>query len=215
LDFLNKFGKFGGDYLDLGCGAGNFIKAWHDKFDQLIGIDFSAQMVKLAQEQCRGLKNIEIFNDNVLNFEKYVKDKKFRFIFLGGCFMYLNDSDVTNLINRLFQKLADGGVLIFREPTATEKRICEKNIGIRRTIKEYTELIGLDKSGYALSCYQNYSVNYTHFIGLYLKLFPFLSNRIKVLNNLLVEWFFLYLPLKLYAKIKKNMVFYHFFVINK
>ena len=215
LKFLNKFGKFGGNYLDLGCGTGNLLYEWRDRFDHLIGIDFSEALIEIAKKQHEDRNNVEIFKDNVLNLEKYVSGKKFKFIFVGGCFMYLGDEDILDLIANLFQKLDNGGVLIFREPTTTKKRIYEKNIGIRRTIDEYKNLICLDKNGYTLSYYQNYSVNYTHFIGLYLKIFPFLTNKIKFFNNFLVEFFFLYLPLKLYAGIKKNMVLYHFFIINK
>ncbi len=215
LDFLNKFGKFGGNYLDLGCGAGNLLYEWHDNFDHLVGIDFSDSLIQIANKQNENYNNVKIYKDSVLNFEKYVSDKKFKFIFVGGCFMYLGDEDILDLITNMFQKLENGGVLIFREPTATKKRIYEKNIGIRRTIDEYKNLICLDKNGYILNYYQNYPVNYTHFIGLYLKIFPFLTNKIKFFNNILVEFIFLYLPLTLYSKIKNNMALYHFFILTK
>lgn len=215
LNFLNKFGHFGGNYLDLGCGTGNFLFEWRDKYSRLIGIDFSDKFVEIANKQCLESKNISIFQDNALNFEKYVGDEKFNFIFLGGFFMYINDNDVSALLNRLFKKLNKGGVLIFREPTATNKRIYKENIGIRRTVDEYKRLIAFDRGDYTVKCYQNYSVNYTHLICLYFKLFPFLINKITLFDNKIVEFLFLYLPLKLYTRIKRNMVLYHFFVINK
>lgn len=231
LVFLNRFGKFGpldspqqssgqatrdkGNYLELGCGTGNLLHEWRNKFDHLIGIDFSDSLIKIARKQCLNLKNVSIFKDNALNFEKYIGNKKFKFIFVGGCFMYLNDDDVLGLIGSLFQKLTNDGVLIFREPTAAKKRIYEKEIGIRRTIDEYKSLICPNKDSYMLKIYQNYSVNYTHLIALYLKLFPFLKNRISLFENPVAEFFLLYLPLKFYTKLKRNMVLYHFFVVSK
>jgi SAM-dependent methyltransferase len=215
LNFLNQYGKFGGNYLDLGCGTGNFILAWHKKFDQLIGIDFSTQLVNLAQKQVYGIPNTKIIQDNVLNFERHIANMNFKFIFLGGCFMYLNDSDVTSLITRLFHYLDTDGIIIFREPTATRERIAEKNIGIRRTIAEYKNLINLDKYKYGLNYYQNFSVNYTHFIGLYIKIFPFIMNHIDFFSRRLVALFLLFLPVKIYSCLKNNMVLYHFFIIKK
>ena len=214
LEFLERHARFGGNFLDLGCGSGNLITAWREKFNHLIGIDFSAPLIRLAQDQNRGQSNIELFQDNVLNFEKQIAERKFKFIFIGGCLMYLNDSDVASLIARLFQYLDADGVIIFREPTVTRTRITEKNIGIRRTIAEYKNLIILDKGNYGLNYYQNYSVNYTHFIGLYIKIFPFLKNHIIYFNNRLVELIFLSLPLEIYSRFKHNMVLYHFFIIK-
>jgi len=212
LKFLNKFGKFGGNYLDLGCGTGNFLFEWRDKFDNLIGIDFSSSFVDIAKKQNKNFKNIKIYKANVLDFESCIDDKKFKFIFVGGCFMYLKDEDVSMLISKLFKRLENGGVLIFREPTTTQKRIYEKNIGARRTIFEYKELIPLKED---VSYYQNYSTNYTFFILLYLKIFPFLKNKVSIFNNFLIEFFFLYLPLNIYKILKRNMGLYHFFIINK
>jgi len=215
LNFLNKFGHFGGNYLDLGCGTGNFLFEWRDKYSKLIGIDFSENFVEIAKTQSLASKNISIFQDNALNFEKYVGNEKFNFIFLGGFFMYINDNDVSALLNNLFKRLNKGGVLIFREPTTTSKRIYKENIDIRRTIDEYKKLIIFDQGSYTMQCYQNYSVNYTHLICLYSKVFPFLINKTALFNNKVIEFIFLYLPLKLYTKIKRNMVLYHFFVITK
>jgi SAM-dependent methyltransferase len=219
LEFLNKFGKFGGKYLDIGCGTGNFICAWHERFDSLVGVDFSKPLVQIAEERCKSLKNVKIFEDDALNFEKYLeKDDIFRFIFIGGCLMYLNDEDVPNLLFKLFQKLDNGGVLIFRESIATEERICEDNKNyttIRRTIDEYKKLIRLDENSYTLKYYQNHSVNYTYLISLYIRIFPFLKNKISFFNNFLIEFFFLYLPKKIYAKLKRNSALNYFFIINK
>lgn len=215
--FLNKLiNSSNGRYLDLGCGAGNYLNYFSNRFEKLIGIYFSSQLLEIARMQCNNFKNVEIYNDNVLNFEKYIKEgKKFNFIFIGGVFMYLNDEDVTYLINQSFNILENGGIMVFREPTVTKKRINEKDIGTRRTITEYSRLIKIDKEKYELETFQNYSVNYTHFIGLYLKIFPCLKNNVSIFNNYLIEFLFLYLPLSLYTKIKEDMVLYHFFVIKK
>ncbi|MEW6171241.1 MAG: methyltransferase domain-containing protein [Candidatus Omnitrophota bacterium] len=215
LYFLEKHGVFEGNYMDIGCGAGNLLCEWHSRFSNLIGIDFSESLVKIGRKQCQGFKNVNIFEDNALNFKKYIKNQKLNFIFVGGCFMYLEDKDVSYLIKNLLLTLEENGVLIFREPTASKKRIYKEKVGVRRTIEEYKGLIGLNDGGYSLKIYQNNSVNYTQIIALYFELFPFLKNKVHFFENPIIEFFTLFLPLRAYSKLKRNMALYHFFVIER
>jgi SAM-dependent methyltransferase len=219
LEFLNKYGRFNidGNYLDLGCGTGNFIYEWRYKFKNLIGIDFSGPLIQMGKKRCSELRNVQFFEDNILNFEDHLdKDEKFDFIFIGGCLLYINDNDVRLLFERLFSRLSRSGVLIFREPTATKERVCEnKNnyICIRRTIEEYKKLVCFDEN-YETNHLPNYYTYYVFLIAKYIKAFPFLKNKIFLFNNRFVEFFLLYIPLILYSKISRNMIWYNFFIIK-
>jgi len=219
LEFLNTFGKFGGKYLDIGCGTGNFLYEWRNKFDLLVGIDFSKPLTKIAKERCKRFRHIKIFTGNVLNFEKYLnKNDKFKFIFIGGCLMYLNDEDTSGLLKKLYLHLQNDGVLIFREPTVSEKRIYEnqKNYtGIRRTIEEYKNLARLNGKVCALNHYQNYAYDYAFIISFYCKAFPFLNNKIRIFENAIIEFLLLFVPLKIYTLLKGNMILSHFLLIEK
>ena len=219
LSFLNKFGKFGGNYLDLGCGTGNFIYFFRKRFDKLIGIDFSDSMVQTAKKRCVGVENVKIFRDNILNFEKYLENNdKFKFIFIGGCLIYLNDNDIAVTLDKLQNRLEKDGVIIFREPVATKKRIYENKdgyTGIRRTVREYKKYINADSKEYSLVVYPNYYVNYSFLIILYKKILFSIKLDTTIFYNPIVEFLFLYIPLRFYIMTKKNMVLYNFFVINK
>lgn len=219
LIFLNKKDVFGGNYLDIGCGTGNFLFEWKDKYENLIGIDFSKTMVEFAKKKCKGFSNIKIYKDNASNFEKYIKKiNNFSFVFIGGCLSYLNDAEVASLLQKLLQKLKKGGVIVFREPIAKKKRILEddKNYTcIRRTVEEYKKLITLKGDECKIDCDQNYSYNYAMIISFYWRIFPLLNNKIKIFENMIVEFFFLLIPLKMYTLLKGNMVLNYFFVIRK
>ena len=221
LLFLNRKGVFKGNYLDLGCGTGNFLYEWRNKFNYLVGIDLSKTMNEFAKKKCKHIKNIKIYEDTIINFERYTnKINSFSFVFTGGCLMYLNDTDIVSLFQELYKKLEKGGIIICRESITRKKRIFENSKNyttIRRTVKEYKKLIPLEveKNRYEINFYQNCAYNYATIISFYWKIFPFLSNKIKIFENSIVEFLFLFIPLKIYGFIKRDMVLDYFFVIKK
>ena len=48
------------DVLDIGCGTGRFERALSSRVRSVLGIDVSAQMVRVAQEACAALFNVRI-----------------------------------------------------------------------------------------------------------------------------------------------------------
>lgn len=214
--FLEKNAVFKGSYLDLGCGTGNFIYAWRNKFKYLIGIDISNLLLKFAKKICDSSHNIKFAKDNIANFEKHTKKiNDFSFIYIGGTLIYLNDEDVRKILESLGKKLAADGIIIFRVPTARNRRIVSSNGDynvIRRTVDEYEKLTPEE---FSVKKYTNYSYNYATLIGLYWNFFPFLRNKIKFFENPVIEFLFLFIPLNLFSFLKKNMIFDVFFVLKK
>jgi len=219
LSFLNSRGVFRGNYLDLGCGAGNFLYEWRNRFDNLIGIDFSEIMFRFAKDKCKSFKNVQIYKDDVINFQNYTnKVENFSFIFIGGCLMYLNDADIVSLFQELSKKLTKEGAIIFRESIARKNRIFENSENytvIRRTVEEYKKLIPFEGDRYVINYYPNYAYNYAMIISFYWKTFPLVNNKITIFKNSIIEFLFLFIPLKIYTFIKGNMVLDYFFIIKK
>jgi ubiquinone/menaquinone biosynthesis C-methylase UbiE len=48
----------GKQVADIGCGGGIYSRAWHELGAEVIGVDFSEQMVAAAREQAAGLSRI-------------------------------------------------------------------------------------------------------------------------------------------------------------
>lgn len=44
---------------DLGCGAGPLLPLLAERFEKVVALDFSAEMLKRARERCRGLRNVD------------------------------------------------------------------------------------------------------------------------------------------------------------
>lgn len=52
--------------LEIGCGTGSFCRQLATKADKVLGLDFSSQMVRLAQERSRDFSQIEYIQADVL-----------------------------------------------------------------------------------------------------------------------------------------------------
>lgn len=219
LIFLRSNCDFYGNYLDLGCGTGNFLYEFQNYFQNLIGIDFSDLLIECAKEKCKGINKIKIYNDNVLNFSEYIKNTNgLDFIFIGGVFAYLESKDVEKIVNELWQVLNEGGYLVLREPTISQKTIFEDINGYlawRREPKEYISLFSKLKYK-KIIVKDNYSATYVGAILKYQKLFPFLEKLpIGFWGNKIIEFLLLFLPANLLKKLRSNMYTYHFIIIKK
>ncbi|MCX8130982.1 MAG: class I SAM-dependent methyltransferase [Clostridia bacterium] len=54
--------------LDIGCGSGEFTRALAGRADEVVGIDFSTEMISKARSLSREYKNITYINGDVLEY---------------------------------------------------------------------------------------------------------------------------------------------------
>ena len=128
----NKFSKI----LDLGCGTGRFLNfATH-------GLDFSAEMLKLAQEKFpeKLLKVGEISNMQI--------EEKFDCIFSFHVIMHQTKSETQLFLNECADKLEKNGVLVFDYPIKSRSKaeIGDNNWHAKNTFsdEEILELVKED-----------------------------------------------------------------------
>ena len=215
-NFLKKYfpGKKDLNILDVGCARGHFVQLF-SKYGAGVGFDFSESYASFCKEKFKNDKNIEIFQGNILNF-KY--DKKFDFIFLGGVLPYVKGIDLDIALENISSLLADGGVVIFREATMSNYSVItlegngdNKMQCFRRTVDYYVQRFQ-DHNFRIEEITQNYASTYTSVLERYRKIF-----RLKpsFFTNKIIEYVFLYIPVKIFSYFRKNVYTYNFIIVKK
>ncbi|MGO8822854.1 MAG: class I SAM-dependent methyltransferase [Desulfomonilaceae bacterium] len=100
--------------LDLGCGDGNTVEhLWREFGCTLTGLDFSPQMIHLAEArilQERAQSNISFLVGDIINIDKLFKGKQFDFVLTDRCLINLESAnDQFSVIRDIAEIVRDGG----------------------------------------------------------------------------------------------------------
>lgn len=106
--------------LELGSGIGRYTNYFASQAKEVITVDFNQKFIDKNQENNADFSNIiyQCKNAVDLSFEP----ERFDFIFINWLFMYLDDNDVENIINRIFKWLKPDGQLFLRESCITDSK---------------------------------------------------------------------------------------------
>lgn len=124
LPFLNV--KKDSSILDLGCGIGRWAETLIPLSGDYTGVDFSSGMIKSAEERCSELvnENTEFICSSIQDYiETLDSQRKFDVIIISYVCMYINDSEIEKLIDKLLQHTAKECSVYFIDTVALEKRL--------------------------------------------------------------------------------------------
>ncbi len=122
-----------GTVLDLGSGIGCWTEYFATRFARVVCVEGSRPLYEALQERCATLLNVKSILGDVMLFQP---EDRYELIFLGGLLMYLNESDVVSLLQKLTPSLQPGGMILCRETTvrkATETREGDYQVVYRST----------------------------------------------------------------------------------
>ena len=128
-----------GAVLDLGSGVGFWTEYFAQRFGRVIALEASVPLFEAMVARCSQYSNATLLNDDVLDFEP--KDR-FSMIFLGGMLMYLNESDVIALLERVTPFLEPGGIVLCRESTVRNGTLTRQGDYqvVYRSVQTYSSL---------------------------------------------------------------------------
>lgn len=153
---INEYLDFNSsNILDIGCGAGRLAGIIPDNFMHYTGIDFSQELLSLAQKEYSNRKNINFLCLDLkeeMNHLNSVIPNKIDVLFLVGIFMYYNDCEIEKTLQNIIPLLADDCSIYLRETiSVTGKRLTLDNFyssnldteysSIYRTEEEYLSLL--------------------------------------------------------------------------
>lgn len=134
--------------LDIGCGIGRWAENLINQFDSYTGVDFSEGFINFASEKFANYSNIKFYNNSILNLDKEILDSKFNFIICTGVLMYVNDSNIFDIL-KAFRRVTPEYVYIQESISLMDARLTlnkfeSKDLqtnynAIYRTKQEYEE----------------------------------------------------------------------------
>ena len=132
---------FDGTVLDLGSGVGFWAEYFAQRFRKAIAIEASMPLYEAMRERCSRYANTTLLNDDVLAFQP---EGRYSLIFLGGMLMYLNESDVIALLERVTPFLDPGGIVLCRESTVRNGTLTRQGDYqvVYRSPQTYSSLFG-------------------------------------------------------------------------
>ena len=124
---INLSGK---KILEVGCGIGRWAKDLHEKCGSFLGIDYSENLIEIANESnkfdnCKfqAMSAFDIKEDELLI------EPPFDVILISGVLMYINDEDLLVLMDELNKVGADDKILFIMEPVSC--------MDVRLTLKDF------------------------------------------------------------------------------
>jgi len=104
--------------LDIGCGIGANALYLKDKYSKYIGVDISSEMIKVAKQFCKNLKNVEFHISNIKDFN-IPKDLKIDLVLMDGALHHM--TEISKIFRILKRKIDKGTIFIAREPQNSNK----------------------------------------------------------------------------------------------
>ncbi len=128
-----------GTVLDLGSGVGFWAEYFAQRFGRVIALEASEPLYEAMVARCSHYSNATLLNDDVLSFEP---EDRYSIIFLGGMLMYLNESDVIALLERVTPFLEPGGIVLCRESTVRSDTLTRQGDYqvVYRSVQTYSSL---------------------------------------------------------------------------
>ena len=126
--------------LDIGCGYGflSYILSFTGKEREILGLDYDAEKISIAQNGFLRSKNLDFKHQDILNF----KFKNYDTIILSDVLHYLQPKEREFILLECVKSISADGMIIIRDGDAELK---EKHKGTKLTELFSTQIIGFNK----------------------------------------------------------------------
>lgn len=99
--------------LDLAAGIGRYTRYFSSQAQHLVSVDIAPQFIHKNRQDHTDCSNVSFLTSNVLDLD--FKNGYFDFIFINWLFMYLEDSQIETLFERIDRWMALEGSIFIRE----------------------------------------------------------------------------------------------------
>lgn len=100
--------------LEIGCGAGRVTRALAEVFGEVHGVDVSGEMIRRAEEACRGFPNVRLYKNNGMDLS-VLPPVEFDFAFSSIVFQHIPSlAIIENYVREVHRVLRPGGLFKFQ-----------------------------------------------------------------------------------------------------
>ena len=122
IDFANK------KVLEIGCGGGRYTEFIHDKCSEYLGIDYTEKHIESAKknynfENCK----FQVMSAVDMNVDELLTPPPFDIILISQVLLFINDNDLTKMIDDINNITADSKQMFITETTAHDSRLTLKD----------------------------------------------------------------------------------------
>jgi SAM-dependent methyltransferase len=109
--------------LDVGCGVGRWADALEGLVARYLGVDFSPEMIALAQARHDGaVAEFRVLAAQDVSAQA-LGERAFDRAIVAGVFIYMDDEEIVRCLSGLREVLAPDSLIYLREPLAVEERL--------------------------------------------------------------------------------------------
>ena len=109
--------------LDYGCGVGRYLPLLSARFDQVVGVDYSARCVEQAQAQTRELPNVRVHT--VKQFARPGSGGPFDAVLMANVLLHPRPPVRARILDLALARLRPGGVLLLLLPAIESVHLSE------------------------------------------------------------------------------------------
>jgi len=110
--------------LEIGCGTGYFTRHIAETGADVMAIDISPELIKIAQNELKKIKNITFKIENA--YEMTFDDNNFDYVIGSSVLHHL---DINKALKEIYRVLKPGGKIVFTEPNMLNPQIAiQKNV---------------------------------------------------------------------------------------
>jgi glycerol-3-phosphate cytidylyltransferase len=121
--------------LDLGCGDGRHLAEIAGKFEHVVGVDYSEELIGIARGKLAGFPHVHL---HVADGTEFGSERRFDLILLSGITPYLDDAQFERLLDRVTELSHPGSQLLIRTSIAMNERFDLVNFFSRELGSLYT-----------------------------------------------------------------------------
>ncbi|HEV3228685.1 MAG TPA: class I SAM-dependent methyltransferase [Solirubrobacteraceae bacterium] len=111
-----------GPALDFGCGVGRQARVLAEHFDEVVGVDISEEMIRLARRLNEGIEGLR-FCVNASADLRAMQGEAFDFVYSQLVLQHLPDErTILGYVAEMLRVLRPGGLLLFQVPIGASRR---------------------------------------------------------------------------------------------